>query len=44
VKSVDVSLEKRRARVTYDASKVTTEALVGAIRDAGFEPGAPAVN
>jgi len=44
VKSVDVNLEKRRARITYDAGKVSAKALVDAIRDAGFEPGVPAVN
>jgi copper chaperone len=44
VKAVEVNLEKRRALVTYDASRVTAKALVDAIRDAGFEPGLPAVN
>jgi len=44
VKAVDVNLEKRRARVTYDAAKVSAKALVDAIKDAGFEPGVPAVN
>jgi copper chaperone len=44
VKAVDVNLEKRRAVVTYDATKVSAKALVDAIRDAGFEPGVPAVN
>ena len=43
VKAVDVNLEKKRARVTYEASRVTPKALVDAIRDAGFEPGEPSV-
>jgi copper chaperone len=44
VRTVVVNLEKRRARVTYDASRVTTKALADAIKDAGFEPGVPSVH
>ena len=44
VKAVEVSLEKRRAFVTYDAARVSAKLLVDAIREAGFEPGVPAVN
>lgn len=44
VRSVEVSLEKRRAYVGYDASQVSAKALVEAIREAGFEPGLPIVN
>lgn len=44
VKAVEVSLERKRALVTYDAAKVTAKALVEAVRDAGFEPGVPVVN
>jgi len=44
VKAVDVNLEKKRARVTYDGSRVTAKVLAEAIRDAGFEPGVPAVH
>jgi copper chaperone len=44
VKAVEVSLEKKRAFVTYDAARVSAKALVDAIRDAGFEPGVPLVN
>ncbi len=43
VKAVKVNLEKKRASITYDAAKVSPKALVEAIRDAGYEPGVPAV-
>lgn len=43
VKAVKVNLEKKRASITYDAAQVTPKALVEAIRDAGYEPGVPAV-
>ncbi len=41
VKAVEVSLEKKRAFVTYDAAQVSAKALVEVVREAGFEPGAP---
>lgn len=44
VKKVDVNLEKRRARITFDAGKVTPKALAGVIKDAGYEPGVPALD
>jgi copper chaperone len=44
VKAVEVSLEKKRAFVTYDAARVSAKVLVEAVREAGFEPGVPVVN
>jgi len=41
VKSVDVSLDKKRAVVTCDAAKVRPEQVLRAINDLGFKAGAP---
>lgn len=40
VTAVDVSLAEHRARVTFDPATATVDALVGAIRDAGYDAGA----
>jgi copper chaperone len=44
VKTDEVSLEKKRAYVTYDAAKLSAKAIVDAITQAGFEPGVPVAN
>lgn len=41
VTSVEVSLAERRARVSYDASKVTPDQIVAAIRELGYKTGSP---
>ncbi len=42
VEEVEVSLEKRQARVRYESAATTPEQLVKIIRDLGYTPGAPA--
>lgn len=44
VKSVQVSLEKEQAVVTYDQAKVQTKALVKAIDATGYKAGKPSAN
>ena len=41
VTSVEVSLAERRARVSYDSSKVTPDHIVAAIRELGYKTGPP---
>lgn len=36
VEEAEVSLEQRRARITYDPDRVTPEQLVGAVQEAGY--------
>lgn len=41
VKEVEVSLEKKQARIEFEAGKVSAERLATAIREAGYKPGTP---
>ncbi len=41
VQDAQVSLAEKRAVVTYDPARVQPPALAAAVRDAGYEPGAP---
>ena len=42
VEEVEVSLEKRQARVRYDSSKTSPDQLAATIRELGYKPGTPA--
>jgi copper ion binding protein len=41
VKEVEVSLEKKQARIEFDAGKVNADRLTKAIGEAGYKPGTP---
>lgn len=41
VEEVEVSLEKRQARVRYDISKTNPDQLAASIRGLGYKPGVP---
>ncbi len=41
VKDAKVLLDENRAIVTYDPARVQPAAIAAAVRDAGYEPGAP---
>ena len=44
VKWVETSLDAKQAVVVFDGSKAKPEALVAAVKDAGYEPGKPKAN
>lgn len=44
VEEVEVSLEKRQARVRYDSSKTSADQLAATIRKLGYKPDAPISN
>ena len=44
VKWVETSLDASQAVVVYDRSKAKPEALAGAVKGAGYEPGQPRAN
>jgi mercuric ion binding protein len=41
VEEVELSLEKRQARVRYDSSKTSPDRLAATIRELGYEAGTP---
>jgi len=41
VEEVDVSLQKRQARVRYDSTKTSPDQLAEKIRGLGYKPGVP---
>ena len=44
IEEVEVSLEKRQARVRYEPAATNPEQLAKIIRDLGYTPGAPSEN
>lgn len=43
VTGVEVSLEKRQARVQYEEGKITPDRIAAAIRDLGYKTGEPVI-
>ena len=41
VKDAKVSLDEKRAIVTYDPARVQPAAIAAAVREAGYQPGEP---